>query len=80
MTRETAATKANRLLSEGRLIVELVQPGAVQASCRGEGTVWRLAYAHGRWLCDCTCRTDACSHLRALRKVVAVDLPAVGRG
>jgi hypothetical protein len=72
--RETARTKADRLLIEGRLIVEQVQPGHVQATCRGEGHLWHPAYVTGQWLCDCPVTTDQCSHLIALRRVVAVDL------
>lgn len=72
--RESAAVKASRLLHEGRLILTQVQPGSVRATCRGEGHVWQLAYERGRWVCDCPARSDACSHLRALRKVVAVDI------
>lgn len=74
MTRETAATKAHRILSEGRLIITTAQPGHVASLCRGDGAVWHQAYAHGQWTCDCPARTDQCSHLRALRSVTAPDL------
>lgn len=71
---EPAALKANRLLCEGRLIVTEARLGFVDAICRGEGYVHHLGYAHGGWHCTCECRTGKCSHLRALRKVCAVDL------
>jgi hypothetical protein len=76
MTRESAAAKADRLLLEGRLVVTHAGPGRVVARCRGEGTIHRLGYQSGFWTCSCPVRTDACSHLRALRRVTAPDLGA----
>lgn len=72
--RESAATKANRLLAEGRLIVTSVLPNSVRATCRGAGAIWHLGFEHGGWFCTCPTRNDRCSHLIALRRVVAVDL------
>lgn len=72
--REPARTKASRLLLEGRLIVTLVQPGQVQATTRGEGLLHHQALYSGQWTCTCRVRTDQCSHLIALRRVVAIDL------
>lgn len=74
--RENAATKARRYLTEGRLIVTYVNRDRVRAVCRGDGAVHRLGFEHGTWTCTCEVRTDACSHLRALRHVVAIDLKA----
>ncbi|MFZ6002628.1 MAG: hypothetical protein ACOYXM_01715 [Actinomycetota bacterium] len=74
MTRESAAAKAERYIAQGRLVVTQVQPGHVRATCRGDGHLWHQAYAHGAWVCDCPARTPACSHLVALKRVVAVDL------
>lgn len=71
--RENARTKADRLLLEARLTVEQVIPGSVRATCRGEGHRWHQAYEHGTWSCDCPARTT-CSHLHALRRVIAIDL------
>ena len=76
MPRENAATKARRYLGEGRLIVLQVKagrPGYVRAVCRGDGQMHRQTY-NGRWSCTCPALTDQCSHLTALRMVVAVDL------
>lgn len=73
--REDAATKAKRLLGEGRLIVVAVDRRGVRATCRGEGAVHELGWRPSTgWICSCPVVTDQCSHLRALRHVVAVDL------
>lgn len=72
--RESAATKAGRYLVEGRLIVVEVSPGRVAATARGDGRLYDLGWQAGRWWCTCPARGEACSHLRALRRVVAVDL------
>lgn len=78
----TKAEKAQRILVERRLTVELAgdpaRPGLIMASCRGESAeVYRLGYvpdsSDGRW--GCTCEANAkfnrvCSHLLALQMVV----------
>lgn len=77
MTRETAADKALRILHEGRVIVIEVDPAkrVVRATVRGEGHLYRAAHTPAvGWHCSCLARSDGCSHLRALRRVVAVDL------
>jgi hypothetical protein len=73
-SREPAALKANRLLCEGRLIVVEARAGFVAAICRGEGSVHHLGFAHGGWHCSCEHMGSRCSHILALKKVVAVDL------
>lgn len=78
MTRETAAAKATRYLGEGRLVVERVERNRVAATCRGDGTRYRIRYQWGRWECSCPARTDGCAHLVAVRLVVAVDLTDAG--
>lgn len=69
MPTESARTKGQRLLTEGRLTV--TQVGAViAAECKGDsGEVYTLGY-HPRtgWLCRCPAR-GTCSHLRALQLV-----------
>lgn len=72
--RENAATKATRYLTEGRLIVTRVHHGRVASSCRGEGHIWLQSFTDGAWRCTCPTKSDSCSHLYALRRVVAVDL------
>ena len=74
MTRETAVSKADRLLLEGRVVIVEVNRQGVVAKVRGEGRVHTTLYSAGAWTCTCEVRTDACSHLHAVRRVVAVDL------
>ena len=75
MPRENAATRARRILTEGRVIVTAVRPGVlVRAAVRGDGTVWRCGWDGGSWWCKCPVRTDQCAHLIALRLVTAPDL------
>lgn len=72
--RENAAAKARRLLTEGRLTVLHVGPGEVVAACKGDsGAVHRIAYAEGRWLCDCPA-LGPCSHAMATA-LVTVPCP-----
>lgn len=72
--RESAQTKAVRLLTEARLAVIHVTRNRVRAACRGDsGHVYKLGYEFGTWHCNCECRTDQCSHLKALRRVIAVE-------
>jgi hypothetical protein len=72
--RENAAAKAARYLVEGRLIVTRVHAGHVTSSCRGDGHIWLQSFTAGTWRCTCPARSQMCSHLIALRRVVAVDL------
>lgn len=67
--REDAFAKGKRYILEGRLTIESVN-GSVAATAKGDGAVYRLGWERGRWFCDCPCRTDQCSHLKALRLVV----------
>ena len=76
MVTRAAVAKASRYLVEGRLIVTVADPArrVVEASCRGGRLYAALAF-NGAWRCSCPARAD-CSHLLALRRVVAVDLEA----
>ncbi len=67
-SRESAATKARRYITDGRLTIET--SARIDATCRGDGQVYELGYAHGRWHCNCPARTIDCAHLLALRLVV----------
>jgi hypothetical protein len=69
-SRENAATKGRRYLTEGRLTIRNVHGGRIWAECRGDGETYQLGYAHGRWFCGCPARTVDCCHLRALRLVL----------
>ncbi|MFP5256075.1 MAG: hypothetical protein ACLGI8_09525 [Acidimicrobiia bacterium] len=74
MSRETARTKADRLLIEGRVVILEAGRYGVVARVRGEGVIHTTRYGFGAWTCTCPARTDQCSHLIALRRVVAIDL------
>jgi hypothetical protein len=78
MPRETARSKADRLLLEGRVVILEAGRYGVAARVRGEGRIHTCRYGFGAWSCTCEVRTDQCSHLIAVRRVVAVDL--TGRG
>jgi hypothetical protein len=75
MARESADLKARRYLCEGRLVVTYVSGDHVDASCRGDGQIYRCGHnpASG-WYCNCPARSDRCCHLEALR-LVAVRRP-----
>lgn len=72
MPREGAPEKGRRLLTEGRLNVLRRSGDDIEAEIRGDsGEVYRVGYRPDttRWYCTCPVRTDACSHLVALRLV-----------
>jgi len=77
--RESAAGKARRYLTEGRLLVMEVAVDRIAALCRGDTGVYSLGYSAGDWACDCPARTRGCSHLRALRLVIVADPRHLGR-
>jgi hypothetical protein len=69
--RETAGTKALRLLASGRLSVTGVGTNTIDATCRGDSAqVHACGFDAGRWYCSCPGTGDRCSHLIALRLVV----------
>lgn len=75
MPRENARSKADRLLLEGRVVILEAGRYGVMARIRGEGAIHTARFQFGTWDCTCPARTDQCSHLIAVRRVVAVDLP-----
>ena len=76
MTVENAEAKGRRLLTEGRLTVTmLVHRGLIIAECKGDsGAVYHLKYdpLFKEWSCSCPALGKRCSHLVALKLVVAV--------
>ena len=73
--RESAHTKARRLLVEGRVRVVQVSDdeGYVAAEVRGDSArVYGVGYEIGEgWRCDCP-TFGVCSHVRAVQLVVIV--------
>ena len=75
MPREDAPTKARRLLAEGRLTLQRVDPDTslISAVCKGDsGHVYSLAFDGERWSCDCQA-IGRCSHLIAAMLVTVTD-------
>jgi uncharacterized Zn finger protein len=74
MTRENAAAKGRRVLTEGRLRVRTVNEDTATASaeCRGDSGMTYIVGGDeaGRWFCSCEA-IGRCSHLIALQLVVA---------
>jgi hypothetical protein len=70
--RSNARERADQGLLEGRLLIVHADEHQVDARWRGEGALHHLGYIVGRWHCTCPARSDQCSHLIALRRVVAV--------
>lgn len=76
--RETVAQKGDRYLAEGRIVVIGVDRHHVAARARGAGQVYAVEWSPGAgWSCSCPhiARAD-CSHLLAVKKIVAVDVDA----
>jgi hypothetical protein len=68
--REDAATKARRLLAEGRLTLRVLSEHVIEASVRGDSAlVYTTRWDRAGWACTCEARTR-CSHVRALQLVV----------
>lgn len=75
--REAAAAKAARYLGEGRLTIERVDADGVTATCRGDGSVYRVKWEpEVGWSCSCPAWRD-CAHLIAARLVTVRAAPAV---
>ena len=70
MTREGAESKGRRLLTEGRLVVEVAGPGVFAATVRGSGDIHLVQYGRGGWSCTCPARST-CSHLAAAQLIAA---------
>jgi hypothetical protein len=70
MPRGDVEVKGRLLLSEGRLIVDVVNGEAVSARCRGDSArVYKLGWhRHGGWHCNCAA-IGRCSHTVALQLV-----------
>ena len=68
--REDVATKARRLLAEGRLTIRVLSEHLIEAAVRGDSAlVYTTRWDRGGWTCTCDARSR-CSHIRALQLVV----------
>jgi uncharacterized Zn finger protein len=71
--RENRATKARRLLTEGRVVVDRVDGRNVRAFVRGDsGEFYEVTHERASWVCDCIHPGGSCSHIEALRLVVSI--------
>ncbi len=73
MPRESAATKARRYLTEGRVVIVHVERGRATAVVRGDGHLHHVTVHGAAWSCTCAAR-GRCSHQLAVGLVTAVDL------
>jgi hypothetical protein len=70
--REDAATKARRLLGEGRVALLWIDDRSVDAVVRGDaGEFYRVSHRPGSWVCSCphTALSTSCSHVQAVQLV-----------
>ena len=70
--REDAATKAGRYLTGGCIIDTSVQEDRIGAVARRGGTIGDISFERRDWFRVCPARNTRCSHLLAVRRVVAV--------
>lgn len=73
-TRENVETKGRRYLTEGRVLLRVLDEhaGIVQADVRGDGAVWSTGRDEGGWFCTCPARSR-CAHLVAVGLVVVLE-------
>ena len=68
--REDAATKARRLLGEGRLTLRVLEEDEIVATVRGDSArIHTVHWDSDGWSDDCDA-VGKCSHIRALQLVV----------
>jgi len=66
---ESAEVKAQRLLAEGRVLLEAVDPARVAAVVAGDHGVYAVAIGGGGASCSCAELQGRCSHIAAVRLV-----------
>jgi uncharacterized Zn finger protein len=72
-SRESAATRARRLLIEGRVAILSVHRQRVFALVRGDsGTTHQVVFTRNHWSCTCPARTK-CAHVGAVQLVVDLE-------
>jgi uncharacterized Zn finger protein len=73
VVRESAMTKARRLLAEGRVSITRVDGAAVDALVRGDSARLHLVqHRPGWWTCPCDALSVRCSHVQAVQLVTLV--------
>lgn len=79
MPRENAATKARRLLTEGRVTITHVDSREVAAIVKGDsGAIYSVMHRPGKWSCSCDASPyGRCSHLLAVQLITAPAGPVV---
>jgi uncharacterized Zn finger protein len=71
MAREDRHAKAARLLTSGRVLVDIARGRYIRAVVRGDsGTYYPVIHDAGAWTCPCECRR-VCSHVQAVMLVTA---------
>jgi hypothetical protein len=75
--RENAASKARRLLSEGRVTITRVNGPEVDAIVHGDSGFYLVRHRPGWWSCPCDAIGALCSHVQAVRLVTAPVGPLV---
>ena len=75
VSRENAAAKARRYLTEARVRIRYLdeENGAAEADVRGDCRIYSAGRDETGWYCDCAARTEDCSHVRALRLVCVLE-------
>ncbi len=68
MPRENAEAKGRRMVTEGRLLITLVDAQRIEARCRGNGELYRVGFTPDGWACTCPA-LGKCSHIVALQLV-----------
>jgi uncharacterized Zn finger protein len=71
--RENYASKAQRLLAEGRVSVLRIDPSGVSAIVRGDSaSFYTVTFDGTRWSCTCPA-IGRCSHAFAVQRVVVIE-------
>lgn len=71
--RENAATKARRLLTEGRVTITRVDGAEINALVKGDSAgMYLVQHRPGWWTCPCDAISTLCSHVQAVMLVTVV--------
>jgi uncharacterized Zn finger protein len=77
MPREDAATKARRLLGEGRVTIRTLEQDLIVARVRGDSArEHEVTWEPSGWACPCDALSRLCSHTQAVMLVVLEPTPS----